>query len=399
MLYLIGGSGGPNLGDELIVLHWIRRYREAGFTDEITVDCKSRPRSNALHNRIQAQDDRPEDSLARYPDRGVRFIRLIKSTSHGTEGVLSDHVERGRRFVRDNLARFRGASEGSHSEDNVDLRRARLIHLVGGGYITGAWPNSGTLLGAGAELSQILDVPVVATGLGIEPFSGPRLGDIARIREALAQFSFVECRDEGSQKSLQLVVRDAITVHGGLDDVFLYPMPPASAERSRAAHLSSFDSHLNHFLKDDGRALNDFLEPYDRRLFWLCNASDEPAYEAMRKHVPDLVGYSNAELLYGPSVLHGDDVMVTSRFHPHLLAARCGMQGYFVAESRFYTSKHQGLLSLGSPFRPLKSALDLRPISEPLVSRIYEMEAHYTARKADVATRIIEFASGKRRVP
>jgi hypothetical protein len=44
--------------------------------------------------------------------------------------------------------------------------------------------------------------------------------------------------------------------------------------------------------------------------------------------------------------------MVTTRFHPHLLAARIGIPGYYFVDSEYYRVKHSSVVSLGSGFLP-----------------------------------------------
>ncbi len=51
--------------------------------------------------------------------------------------------------------------------------------------------------------------------------------------------------------------------------------------------------------------------------------------------------------------VHRGDAMITNRFHPHLLAARAGATGYFDSSGEYYRTKHDAVLALGSPFKPL----------------------------------------------
>ncbi|HXS16186.1 MAG TPA: hypothetical protein VN764_03305, partial [Polyangiaceae bacterium] len=53
MIYLIGGSGGPNYGDELLMALWVRYYREMGYHGPIVVDCRGRQSSERLHGHFE----------------------------------------------------------------------------------------------------------------------------------------------------------------------------------------------------------------------------------------------------------------------------------------------------------------------------------------------------------
>src|SRR5690606_18307169 len=82
---------------------------------------------------------------------------------------------------------------------------------------------------------------------------------------------------------------------------------------------------------------------------------DQASYEAV-KNV-----FSSTECLMVDELINDfpvqpQDIMLTTRYHPHLMAARAGANGYFLKiDGVYYDVKHNLVKSLGSNFLPFDS--------------------------------------------
>jgi hypothetical protein len=337
MLYLISGNGEPNFGDELIALNWIKYYRDRGYEGEIFLDCKSSAGARTLLGEIP----------------GVRFGRFLKRLATGKGGEIHHHVSSGRSFVDYHLGFDDDYPVPSMENDDCpqDLRATKLVHLIGGGYINGVWTNSFAIIGGASQFARRLQCPVVATGLGVAPLDLSSEADRSAVQAALSDFSFFEVRDSRSRDLLIDNLTSVDALREGLDDSFLFAPNTHPMSEGRSLHLCLFGRHLE---GDSGAALlesiRDLSRAFDKTLFWRCNRADEGAAEMIERAVDGLVRVYNRRLLYRGLPVGPDDFMVTSRFHPHLLAARAGIEGRFLVHSQFYESKHASVCGLGSPF-------------------------------------------------
>ena len=123
----------------------------------------------------------------------------------------------------------------------------------------------------------------------------------------------------------------------------------------------------------------------------MCSPSDEPLVTPLRAQFSDLQVYRIDELLFEPPPLRAGDCLVTSRFHPHLLASRAGLSGYYVATSAFYRAKHASVLALGSTFQELTGAA-AAPQRE-LAPQAKEADRLRRATKSAVAQKVFDLAT------
>jgi len=320
MIYLIAGNGTPNFGDELIVASWLRFYREHGYNGHICVDGRGSHPTKKL--------------LKKYEN--VEFLsNNIPRHRAGLEGSYAFFFTKGVDFARKNVDRFRGV---------------RAFHFLGGGYTGAHWRNVMRLLGAATELGSILNVPVVATGVGFEPFVELSAEDRHAWKFVIERFAFLECRDEVSFRSLLGInERAGWGLSFGLDDAYLYP-PDTTRHDGKWLHLSGF-SEEGIFGKDGRAILPGLADSFDRVKFWVCSKADALVYDELQKIFSFIEPITNHELINDGLPISKDDFMLTGRFHPHLLAARVGISGYYFSGSAYYRGKHGLVSSLGSRFR------------------------------------------------
>src|SRR6187551_1563280 len=125
MIYLIGGSGGPNYGDELLMALWVRYYREMGYHGPIVVDCRGRQSSERLHGHFE----------------NVYFTSFIKKLATGRGGSFATHVANGRAFIDEHPGELtEKLAEAGVCGLGWNWNQVRHVHLFGGGYINGKWP-------------------------------------------------------------------------------------------------------------------------------------------------------------------------------------------------------------------------------------------------------------------
>jgi len=368
MIYMIGGSGGPNFGDDLILSLWVRFYRENGYHGPIVVDCLGGQSSEKLHGKLE----------------GVFFTSFIKDLAKGREGDFSYYIEKGRKFfldsARDILLRL-GFDES--------FAKVKLVHLYGGGYINGVWPNSGSLLGAVSQMRSQFGTPCVATGLGISPLGNLSSGEKTALSSAISSFDVFELRDSISYNEIVGFSGFSNRIIYGLDDTFLYPASDLSGKKKGSAlHISGFTKSFSEW---SSQQLGDFFSTcgsqFENVYFWVCNKSDVLAGDKIKQAYPALKKLTNNKLINTGMPVSSGDVMITARFHPHLLGARLGCQGYYLASSPFYKLKHKSVIDLGSPYLQTQSiAMDG---AHRIQGTIVERESDLVVRKNLLAKYIL----------
>jgi polysaccharide pyruvyl transferase WcaK-like protein len=341
MYYLIGGSGAPNYGDELILANWLRFLHDevlaAGAAgNSVTVDNNSVHGSTALFGH-------------RYPE--VRFVSSLKRLKPDpAKGSFMKNLAYGLGF-------FSQGHWRRHPEvaDAVGaLRSARLAHLYGGGYInTVLAPASAFLIGLLADAAREFHLTVVATGIGITPLQFAEGENLAPLRQALEAFSLFELRDAMGFNRVRQIVGEVPSLLCGQDDAFLYPVErQAGSEGKRRLHLSGYRSHSMFELPEVATWLREQAPTYDEVVYWECAPHlEREVVEQVRAAVPGLRVAPVQELLFAGIPAQPGDYMLTMRYHPHLVAARLGVSGQFMANSVYYEHKHGAVVQMGSRFR------------------------------------------------
>lgn len=330
MILLAGGGGIPNYGDELIIRNWLQWYHDSGLLDnqEMVVEGYQ---SSVLRNMFADSFPRARWSHA------IREARL-KHRSLDFWGALTQGIN-----VAESLD---SAAQRSFDEAS----EASLMHIHGGGYINGKWPNHAFTLGLAAAAHEQSDTRAIATGIGISPLEEADADQRKVLDRAIEAFEFVEVRDAWSYEYLKrnLSGDRPNKIVLGLDDAFLYRVE-SSDNGHRTLHLA---------LRDDPRAdsiierlTHKFVGSFDRHVFWVCKHTDAGAYVkvANRFRLFELAGTSQ---LLEDTRLGPNDTLITERFHPHLQAARAGANGVYWSGSQYYDTKHGSLIELGSPFVP-----------------------------------------------
>ncbi|WIV56276.1 polysaccharide pyruvyl transferase family protein [Amycolatopsis nalaikhensis] len=324
VLYLVGPSGYPNFGDELIAATWLRHLARTDPGADVWLDTHSPGPAQLLlgdlHPRLRCTDT---------------LWRLCGEAPSDEPEVVADWV---RAAVRD-------PGLAPRWDAGIELLgRADVLHVIGGGYLNALWPRHIGLLAGVAAAASRSGARTAMTGQGLVPF--PR-GAEGLLRSSAADFDVVDARDE---PSAELLARGVSTC----DDVFLDLPAPAlqrearefvvcvqsdigrAAPVTRAARLLAV---LRAWRVDPRRlAIVEGIPRVDRTVpafleSELDGAEFVPFREVWRRGLPAAPGQT----------------WISSRYHMHLLAAAAGATGLAVSfSSEYYTPKHRGLLRLGS---------------------------------------------------
>lgn len=207
---LWGGYGWGNVGDELTLAVAIHDLRKAG------------------HDQLTVLSPTPGYTRSLFPD--VRIVPYKPVWRKGAGGPLTRWAFRnvfGRRLPGEGFVADRGEDDPLQRWDNV-ISRAKMLYLVGGGYLTDLFDFYRFL--APVEVALLRGIPIQTAPLGIGPFS-----DLAAERSFVRTFNdtLLTVRDPVSEnycRSLGLTVArkpdDGFRIQEVLDSS---PFVPADA--------------------------------------------------------------------------------------------------------------------------------------------------------------------------
>lgn len=332
LIYLVAPAGHPNFGDEFIVSAWLHELARRRPRARVVLDCHSPGVAAVLHHRIHPNLT-VTDSLWLLAERATDAAGAAESVRDpGREPRLVSGI---------NLANSAGT-----------------IHLLGGGWINDNWPHHTRLVAAAASAGKP-GVRRFATGQGLVP--GTQIaGELARW---WAHFELVGVRDEPSAAVLPPATE---TLLAG-DDAWLSAADPHTRH---GLGWGPADARERQFLVS---AQSDLLDlPVEKLATWLCTTlrtlgatgpqlafveciprADAEVWEQMRRIDPELcrgarfVGFD--ELWAQGLPARAGQTWLSTRYHPHLIAAARGASGIAVVAHRgeYYRVKHA---AVGSPW-------------------------------------------------
>ncbi|MGW4524736.1 polysaccharide pyruvyl transferase family protein [Amycolatopsis sp. NPDC004378] len=327
VLYLVGPSGYPNFGDELIAATWLRHLARTEPDADVWLDTHSPGPAQlllgVLHPRLRCTDT------------------LWRLCAEAPSDEPADVVDWVRAAVGD-------PGLAPRWDAGIELLgRTDVLHLIGGGYLNALWPRHLGLVAGVAAAARRSGARTAMTGQGLVPVLP---GVTGLFRSLSDEFDVADARDA---PSADLLNRGACTC----DDVFLeLPAPmPGREPREFVVCVQS----------DIGAAAPDVLAT---RLLDVLRAWDvDPRRLAVVEGIPrvdrTVPALLEAELdgaefhpfrdvwRHGLPVAPGQS-WISSRYHMHLLAAAGGANGLAVSVSRgYYTPKHRSLIDLGSGWR------------------------------------------------
>lgn len=354
-VYLLAPAGHPNYGDELLLRTWLRVLERLCPRTRVVVDCHTSGQAALLHRGSNAD---------------VEFTdtvwRLVAETA-GEEDPGRASVDLVRRALAD------PGTRPALAAGVRELLGASVVHVIGGGFVNGRWPHHLGVLAAASEAARLGGGSAVATGQGLVP-----VGDAALLAEVLDGFDVVTTRDAASLEALAAAGSDLSVALRG-DDAWLalsgwarpddlYATDPDLA-RDVVVCLQSDLGDVGAVTDAAARILRGWAVPGERmtviegipgadRVVWdrlvasplggelgLADARFVPFHELWPAGLPARPGQA----------------WLSTRFHPHLLAAAAGASGVaLTVDPDYYGTKHGSLTAAGSAWTVV-GAVDAPP--------------------------------------
>ncbi|KOG19045.1 polysaccharide pyruvyl transferase family protein [Streptomyces viridochromogenes] len=331
--YLVSPAGIPNYGDELIAMTWLRYLREVAPDDDVVVDCH---RPGAAARRMAQLHPR------------VRFTNTLwELCTRGWSRQASRTCEAVAAAVRD------PSGTGELAAGIEELRRAGRVHLVGGGFINAIWPPFVGLLAGIVEACAHSGGLAAMTGQGLWP---PAQHAEALTRSLVERFDVVDLRDARSAE----FAGTGAAGHS-CDDVFLGFGPHLLDGGDDVPEaMVSVQSFLTGAEPDElVGSVADTLRSWGAERVGLLECApdqDRKVLELLERTFPSARRYSLEEVLTRGLPVRPDQCWISTRFHPHLVAAAGGASGIAVdIRPDYYGTKHRSLIEGGSSWRLLEA--------------------------------------------
>lgn len=347
MVYLVGTCGFPNFGDELITRTWLDHIAAVSPRAEVWVDCHSPGLAQAMFSSSHPH---------------VRFTDLLwRICAAAPSDRPADVVEYAGRAVRDlgvvpRLDVARAA-----------LRQADVVHLIGGGYVNTRWPKHLGLLAGAVELAHVSGGVAVMTGQGLQPMSDEAAPLVAELVDSLA---VADVRDAVSRDVLGARPETGVSLTG--DDSFLGLGQRTFDRRESPDVMVCAQSDLLAISVEEVAGLvTTVLAGWgveSERVGWFeaIPGGDRVAYDIVAREFPGIRLYPLLESWREGVPARAGQRWVSTRFHPHLLAAAAGSWGIAVPVNRgYYDHKHDSLVAQGSGWTVLDPAVPVSAADVP----------------------------------
>ncbi|MDL9937235.1 polysaccharide pyruvyl transferase family protein [Gordonia sp. ABSL1-1] len=350
VIYLVAPSGYPNYGDELIARTWLRHLARHRPRATVVLDCHSPGQASLLLRNVHP--------------RTVFVNTLWQLTEHAGNAPVpaADEQPDPRQPWRWVARAATDPGLAPRLSEGIDiLNRASTIHLLGGGYLNTVWPHHVALVAAVAAVSGKTGARAVATGQGLIPHLEEPAWSV--LRSAAGDFSVFDVRDSASADALGDI---ASAVHSGDDAWLALHRPPRnlfnrSGLRADGVILCLQSDLTDKFHGPDGSGV-DALAGLVRRTLdsWRVPATRITVIEGIPGH-DNAVAHRLGDRLDGARRIPFRDVWrhglpagsgstwISTRFHPHLMAAAVGDPGVAIVPMPvYYSTKHQSLVDAGS---------------------------------------------------
>lgn len=339
-VYLIAPAGHPNYGDELLLRTWLRVLARLCPRTRVVVDCHTPGQAALLHRGAH-----PEVTFT------DTVWRLVAEAAHAPEPgrAAVDLVHRALRDQGIRPALAAGVDE---------LLAADVVHVIGGGFVGAHWPHHLGVLAAATEIARISGADAVATGQGLTPAADPEL-----TAEVLSGFDLVTVRDTPSVgvagtgaeflgDDAWLASSDWATPHD------LFCRDPEVA-RDVVVCLQSDLGDTDAVTAVASRILRGWAVPGERitvvegipgrdRVVW-DRLVDSAAGAELGLDAARFMSFH--EMWRAGLPARPGQAWLTTRFHPHLLAAAAGASGVaLTVDPVYYATKHGSLSETGSPW-------------------------------------------------
>ena len=384
MYYLVGTSGHPNYGDELITATWLRYLARLAPEADVWVDCPAPGPAAVL--------------LADLHPR-VRFVdtlwRLVWAAPSQEPWEVNEFVQRA----------IHDPGVAPRWVHGIELAaRADVVHVIGGGYVNHIWPMHIGLLSGVVAAVRRSGGRAATSGAGLWPVAP---NGQAVLRYLAAEFDVLDVRDAPSAS----VVEGAATVSRTGDDLFfglgdhLYRTDGDTREVMICIQSDLVEvgvAALADFVAETLRTWK--ITGADLGVVECIPGTDRTVFSWIERAFPDARFYPFSEVWDKGMPAASGQTWISTRFHPHLVAAAVGASGIAVSVSKsYYTTKHRSLVDRGSgwtivddldeiPDRPSGSGFDPDQLAEyereksELAARIYPRRTSRVARSTTRST-------------
>lgn len=326
-IYLVGSSGYPYYGDELIAASWLRYLAAVEPDAEVWLDCPNPGGAELLLGHLHP-NLRVTDTL---------FRLGWGAPSEDLEEIV-EFASRGTREPGFGVPHRAAGVELLHSVD--------LLHVIGGTYVNAIWPRHLAILAAGNVLAGELGIRAVATGLGLLPAAGP--SDL--LDRLTAGYALVDVHDT---PSAALLSGPDVRVTG--DDALL-DLGDAFYDRGESpSTMMCFQSDLL-----DGTAEELAESAILTAKAWglrgdkvgyveAIPGQDRVVFELIERKLPGIRFYPFTEIWREGLPARRGQRWLTTRPHLHLAAAAAGAWGVAFPTKAGYTDvQHEALVERGS---------------------------------------------------
>ena len=333
-IYLVVSTGHPNYGDELVAAQWLRYLAKHEPDADVWLDSPSPGNSQLLLGHLHPR---------------VRFVdTLFRICWAGPGEDPAEIVEFGAEAIRN------PGLVPRHAVGVELLHGADVFHILGGGYINSIWPRHLSFFGAGSVLTARHDTRAAMTGVGLVPSAAARRRCSIRRRRRSRCSTFATLPPGRSSRN------EAVTDSG--DDAFLELGDEIYDERrSRSVMISAQSDMLRRRSRLSSRRSEGRSDPGRSRATRSgtsrpCPAPTGWSSTSLEPDFPDMRFYPFVELWREGFPARRGQRWITTRFHPHLVAAAAGAWGVAIKVSEdYYGVKHESLLSRGSRWTSVKA--------------------------------------------
>jgi Polysaccharide pyruvyl transferase len=334
--YLVCSAAGLNYGDDLIASAWLRFLAEIDPDAEVIVDSVMADVAQTTLAGIHPS--------ARFTD--ALWMTCFDSPDPNPLAVsafVAKAVEEPDRIP-------------GRSAQLEELARADVVHLVGGGFLNGLFQWTFGLPAGIIAATRRSGARSAMTGQGLCP--EPQQEVLAHLREIARQFTIVDVRDEQSAEVL-----GSGQVNVSVDDVFLGLNP--QMYRPGGVPGVMVCAHTDTTPGLTGRASVPELAEFVIGTLKLWGAEDDDVgfvecfpgldhkiFDEVRDAMPGIRYFGLYDTLRSGLPAAAGQHWLSTRFHPHLVAAAAGASGIALSViPEYYDIKHGSLISQGSGWR------------------------------------------------
>lgn len=326
-IYLVGSSGYPNYGDELIAASWLRYLARTEPDAEVWLDSPNPGGAELLLGHLHP-NLRVTDTL---------FRVLWAATTDDPEEIAEYAAQ---------AARQPGFGSQHRAAGVELLQTIDLFHVIGGGYVNAIWPRHVGLLAAGNALAQELGVPAVATGLGLLPSAAS--GDL--LDRVTSSYAVVDVRDQASADLLS-----GANVRRTGDDALLGLEDDVYDQRESPSTMMCFQSdQLECTVEDLAASAIETAKAWGLRgdkvgYVEAIPGQDRVVFELIERELPGIRFYPFTEIWREGLPARRGQRWLTTRDALHLVAAAAGAWGVaFPVKPGYDDVTHRQLVSSGS---------------------------------------------------